>query len=186
LTEVLEIEEIMGKGGLTVQKPSRSEEILEAQQQLQIAEQIKSHFESLAPKRHRKPLRSESSDDYDNVEDDPCDGIPPELKKYQELESRSESLFVRENGERLPEEFVETDYYKDLNAIDKVHHPPGEAFIKLDCNGGSYFRLAFQEETGLMERIPVRSNPATNDWLPAPVDDQEMVMAASLKPVRSG
>ena len=36
-----------------------------------------------------------------------------------------QSLFVRENGENLPEEFVETDYYTDLNAIEKVHHPVG-------------------------------------------------------------
>lgn len=169
-----------------MQKPSRSDEILDAQQQWQIAEQIKSHFEALAPKRPRKPLRSESSDDYPDVQDDPSYDIPPELKKYQELNSRSESLFVGENGEGLPEEFVETDYYKDLNAIDKVHHPPGDAFIKLDCNGGSYFRLAYQEESGLMERIPVRSNPATNDWVPSPVDDQETVLAVSSKPIRSG
>jgi len=177
---------IMGKGGLTIQKPSRSDEILEAQQQLQIAEQIKSHFESLAPKRHRKPLRSESADDYLDVQDDLCDDIPPEFQKYQELKSRYGSLFVSKNGERLPEEFVETDYYNDLNAIDKVHCPPGEAFIKLDCNGGSYFRLAYQEDTGVVERIPVRSNPATNDWFPAPVDDHSTVMSVSSKPVRSG
>lgn len=171
-----------------MQKPSRSEEILDEQQQWQIAEKIKSHFESLAPKRHRKPPRSENPDDHYDVEegeDDPYDEIPPELKKYQELKSLSQSLFVRKNGELLPEEFVETDYYKDLNAIDKVHHPTGDAFIKLDCSG-SYFRLAYQEESGLMERIPVRCNPATNDWVPAPVDDQETVMAASSKPVRSG
>ena len=34
------------------------------------------------------------------------------------------------------------------------------------CNGGSYFRLESQEASGLTERIPVRSNPATNDWIP--------------------
>jgi hypothetical protein len=179
----------MGKGGLTVQKPSRSDEVLEAQQQWQIAAQIKSHFESLAPKRHRKPIRSEGSDDDQDVaeaEDDPCDDIPPELKKYQELKSHSGSLIVCENGESLPEEFVETDYYKDLNAVDKLHHPPGVAFIKLEYDDGSYFRLAYQEETGLMERIPVRCNPATNDWIPAPVDDQETMVAVSSKPIRSG
>ena len=48
-------------------------------------------------------------------------------------------------------------------------------FINLDCNGGSYFRLESQEASGLTERIPVRSNPATNDCIHALGDDQEMV-----------
>lgn len=95
-------------------------------------------------------------------------------------------LFVIKNGDRLSEEFVETHYYNDLNAIDKVHRSTREAFIKLDWNGGSYFHLGYQEETGLMERIPVRSNLATNDWVPTPVDDLEMVLPLSSKPVRSG
>eukprot|EP00253_Pinus_taeda_P027587 PITA_27587 len=172
----------MGKGGLKVQKPSRSDEVLDAQQQWQIAEQIKSHFESVAPKRRRKPNRSEGSDDHEDiegVEDDPCDDIPPEFQKYQQLKSHSGSLIVCEKVESLPEEFVETDYYEDLNAVERLHHP-------LEYDGGSYFRLGYQEETGLMERIPVRSNPATNDWFPAPGDEQEMVMAVSSKPIRSG
>ena len=31
-------------------------------------------------------------------------------------------IFVCENGESLPEEFVETAYYKDLNSMDRLHH----------------------------------------------------------------
>ena len=33
-----------------------------------------------------------------------------------------QSIFVCENGESLPEEFVETAYYKDLNSVDRLHH----------------------------------------------------------------
>ena len=31
-------------------------------------------------------------------------------------------IFVCENGESLPEEFVEIAYYKDLNSVDRLHH----------------------------------------------------------------
>eukprot|EP00253_Pinus_taeda_P028171 PITA_28171 len=177
----------MGKGGLAAQKPSRSDEVLEAQQQWQISEQIKSHFQALAPIRHRKPLRSDNSDDNQEVEDDQFDGIPAEFKKYQQLKSLSTLPFVCEDGEGLQPEFVETDYYKDFNSINGLHHTTGNGFIKLDCNEGSYFRLGYKEEgNGSMERIPVRCNPATNDWLPAAIDDQKTVMPFMSKPVRSG
>jgi len=118
-----------------VQKPSRSDEVLEAQQQWQMTEQTKSHFEALAPIRHRKPLRSDNSDDVEEVEDEQCDDIPPEFKKYQELESLSQPSFASEDGESS-KEFVETDYYKDFNGINELHHTTGDGFIKLDCNGG--------------------------------------------------
>lgn len=176
----------MGRGGLAVQKPSRSDEVLEAQQQWQMTEQTKSHFEALAPIRHRKPLRSDNSDDVEEVEDEQCDDIPPEFKKYQELESLSRPSFASEDGE-CSKEFVETDYYKDFDGINGLHHTTGDGFIKLDCNGGSYFRLGYQEEeNGPMERIPVHCNPATNDWVPAAIDDQKTVTSFLSKPVRSG
>eukprot|EP01018_Ginkgo_biloba_P015497 Gb_36212 [translate_table: standard] len=169
----------MGKG-LVVLKPSRSDEVMDADYQLKIAEQVKSKFEELAPKRPRKPDRSEFSDKPD-FSDPFYEGEIPELKKFEQLECQSEPLFYNSaNGNFEPDEFVETEYYKDLNAVDKQHHTPGNGFIKLESNGGSYFRLAF-EENG-MERIPIRSNPATNDWIPS---HQAMVIPVSPKPTRS-
>jgi hypothetical protein len=37
-----------------------------------------------------------------------------------------------------------------------------------------------------MEQIPLSRNPATIDWLPAPIYDQETVMDFLLNPIRSG
>ena len=46
-----------------------------------------------------------------------------------------------------------------------THVQHGEAFIKLDCNGGSYFPLSYQEQSGLIECIPVCNKLDTNEWL---------------------
>ncbi|KAH9310702.1 hypothetical protein KI387_025737, partial [Taxus chinensis] len=171
----------MGKGGIAVQKPSRSDELLDAQHQIKIAAQVKSQFEALAPKRHRKPDRSEVSEETGDHVEDSCDReeIIPELKKFEELRSRP--VFISGKGEILPEEFVETDYYQNLIAEGKIHYTTGNGYIKLDYDGGSYYRLAYQDN-GDLQRIHVRSNPAMNDWIPA---SDDKVIPVSFKPVRS-
>eukprot|EP00252_Welwitschia_mirabilis_P022378 TRINITY_DN6036_c0_g1_i3.p1 TRINITY_DN6036_c0_g1~~TRINITY_DN6036_c0_g1_i3.p1 ORF type:complete len:109 (+),score=7.68 TRINITY_DN6036_c0_g1_i3:224-550(+) len=92
----------MGKGGQNFQsqkiatKPSRSDEILDAEQQLLISSQIRSHFEALAPRRPRKPNRSET-DEGDHVAEADSDAHPldmdiPELKKLQQLNSQQDQV----------------------------------------------------------------------------------------------
>lgn len=47
------------QGHSVVTKPSRSDEVLDADEQIKIANEVRAHFDSLAPKRHTKPNRSE-------------------------------------------------------------------------------------------------------------------------------
>ena len=168
-------------------KPSRSDEILEADEQSVISFRIKSHFEALAPRRHRKPNRSEV-EDYDQLQapDDEQDMEIPELQKLQELESRQDHLDFVGDGEHVTEEFVETDYYKDLNSVEKVHHTIGSGFIEMDMEEtGSYFRIG-SDGQGSFDRIRVPCNPACNDWIPAADDDVGYGASTSNKPERSG
>ncbi|KAL6013253.1 hypothetical protein ACLOJK_003745 [Asimina triloba] len=84
-------------GDWVVRKPSRSDEVLEAEQQVQVANQIRAYFESTAPKRPKKPSRSEGlqrpSDDAAAADgdDDPIAApeIIPEYNRFRELQSQS-------------------------------------------------------------------------------------------------
>ncbi|KAF5463725.1 hypothetical protein F2P56_013867 [Juglans regia] len=78
-------------GQLTVTKPSRSDELLDTDQQLKITDEIRAHFESLVPKRPLKPNRSESdSSTPTRVDSTPIDENIPELDKFRALQSRSQ------------------------------------------------------------------------------------------------
>lgn len=78
----------------TATKPSRSDEVLDADEQLRIANQIRAQFDSLAPKRPIKPNRSEpdasapNSNPLDSAAFAAQDEIP-ELDKFQYLQSQS-------------------------------------------------------------------------------------------------
>jgi hypothetical protein len=77
-------------GQWTVTKPSRSDEVLDADQQLKIANEIRAQFESMAPKRPVKPNRSESDSSTPTpVESIPLDQNIPELDKFRALQSKS-------------------------------------------------------------------------------------------------
>lgn len=77
-------------GQYTVTKPSRSDEVLDVDQQLRIANEIKAQFESIAPKRPVKPNRSEpDSSTPTPVECTAVDQNIPELNKFQALQSQS-------------------------------------------------------------------------------------------------
>ena len=77
-------------GQYTVTKPSRSDEVLDVDQQLRIASEIKAQFESIAPKRPVKPNRSEpDSSTPTPVESTAVDQNIPELNKFQALQSQS-------------------------------------------------------------------------------------------------
>ena len=77
-------------------KPSRSDEVLDANQQLQITNQIRAQFDSMVPKRPSKPSRSESdttttpTSSLSNIEQDNI----PELDKLRSLRSQSPVCYL--------------------------------------------------------------------------------------------
>lgn len=78
-------------GHQKVAKPSRSDEVLDADQQLKISNQIRAQFDSLAPKRPTKPSRSEPDSTTDNPSA-PVSTIHqniPEFDKLRSLQSQS-------------------------------------------------------------------------------------------------
>ncbi|EEF37433.1 uncharacterized protein LOC8285602 [Ricinus communis] len=169
-------------GQWTVTKPSRSDEVLDANQQLEVANQIRAQFDSIAPKRPVKPSRSES-----DAAAAPCvaeQNSIPELDKLQSLQSQPTILISAEGANIEQDEFVETQYYKELDSIDKQHHTTGSGFIKVtkeeNING---YNIQFPRGHGAGTLVSgCRSNPATNDWIPNSEDDQAFV---SSKPNRS-
>ena len=148
-------------GEWVASKPSRSDEVLDPEQQAKLAEEIRTHFDSMAPKRPQKPNRSEGPfmDGYDLNPSSSVDNIP-EQDKLLALRSQSQvsiyqpclvfllihrffcSFFqhffliggglclfqpisFQESDSSPQEEFVETQYYTELNSIDKQHHTVG-------------------------------------------------------------
>ncbi|XP_057500231.1 uncharacterized protein LOC130784387 isoform X2 [Actinidia eriantha] len=109
-------------------KPSRSDEVLD--------DGVRAQFDSMAPKRPTKPNRSESDSTPTPLSEE---NTPiPEFQKFQSLQSQSQALFSEAKIEQL-EEFVETQYYKQLDSVDKQHHTTGSGFIELsssECGGG--------------------------------------------------
>lgn len=75
-------------GKLTATKPSRSDEILDGDEQVRITNQIRSQFDDLAPKRPIKPNRSEP-DAVNPVDSTNSVQNIPELDKFEALRSRS-------------------------------------------------------------------------------------------------
>lgn len=104
-------------------KPSRSDEVLSPDEQLKIAEQVRAQFDSAAPKRPIKPSRSDPDSNpvpYSFVDQQPT---IPELDKFRSLESQSPAVILSAQGDpTVEDEFVDTNYYKELNSIDKQHH----------------------------------------------------------------
>ncbi|CAI9097562.1 OLC1v1034026C4 [Oldenlandia corymbosa var. corymbosa] len=193
-----------------IMRPNRSDVHLSREEEAKMEEATRQHFDSLAPKRHTKPQRSEYSKTYtDAVSLSGGDVIPPEFVEFQRLENdHSEVLLpfdcivvcadgsflilryffflvlmqklVYKNGNHEAEEFVETEYYKDLNGVDKQHHTTGTGFISMDNMKGKSFSL--DPDSDIDHHDSCKGNPATNDWIPAPVDEVEFV---SGKPKRS-
>uniref|UniRef100_A0A0R0FER8 Uncharacterized protein n=1 Tax=Glycine max TaxID=3847 RepID=A0A0R0FER8_SOYBN len=68
------------------------------------------------------------------------------------------------------DEFVETQYYKELASIDKQHHTTVSGFIKAAREGGEgeYEIQLPNNHVNAAETQPrsYKSNPATNDWVP--------------------
>ncbi|KAL2348352.1 hypothetical protein Fmac_002352 [Flemingia macrophylla] len=150
-------------------KPSRSDEVLDVEEQLRIANEVRAQFDALQPKRPTKPNRSEP----DAVAEHPAVSVNdiPELHKFQSLQSTSHPIISSAEMVDPPDEFVETHYYKQLISIDKQHHTTGSGFIKAIGEGGEggydiqlpHNHINAAAETNLRG---YRSNPATNDWVP--------------------
>ncbi|XP_021715454.1 uncharacterized protein LOC110683401 [Chenopodium quinoa] len=158
--------------------PNRSDTHLSKEEQAKIEEETKEYFDGLAPKRHTKPQRSEYSTKYVDVNNNDSSAIP-EYVKFQCLENDQEKKEY-ENESQASEEFVETEYYKDLNCVDKQHHTTGKGFIKMENDNEKSYYIA--PDLDLAHHASSQGNPATNDWIPS-ADDQ--VTLASDKPKRS-
>ncbi|KAM3286163.1 hypothetical protein P3S67_024962 [Capsicum chacoense] len=167
---------------VTVRKPSRSDEVIDEDEQLRIANQVKGLFDAQAPKRLPKPNRSEPdplTPTSTLVQDFPI----PQLDNLRSLQSQGGCIFSGSNCSEQ-EEFVETQYYNELVSIDKQHHTTGSGFIKLvnQTNGNIYnLQLNGVHENGRAKEL--KTNPATNDWIPCSEDYQ--VGFTSSKPSRS-
>ncbi|KAL8245849.1 hypothetical protein R6Q59_007065 [Mikania micrantha] len=178
---------MVGQPTATV-KPSRSDEIIDPDQQLKLSQQVRSHFDSLLPKRPQKPNRSDP--DYVSPESlyDQSGAAIPELIKFQSLISQSQGI-VSDDNPPMEEEFVETGYYKELVSIDKEHHTTGNGFIKVATekhgDDGLYdLRLQIGSYGGYRDQV-FKSNPATNDWIPSSGDYFDQDEYVSWKPNRS-
>ncbi|XP_038893549.1 uncharacterized protein LOC120082446 isoform X1 [Benincasa hispida] len=151
-------------------RPGRSDARLSMEEEREMEAKTREYFNSVAPKRHTKPQRSEFSAHYVDKVNGKNDYIP-ELAEFQRLESDPhERLTYDARNGKISEEFVETKYYDDLNCADKQHHTTGTGFIKMengDCKG---FRLSADSATAGCCHGSCRGNPANNDWIPATND----------------
>ncbi|MQM00208.1 hypothetical protein Taro_032946 [Colocasia esculenta] len=83
-------------------------------------------------------------------------------------------------GSEPADEYVETEYYKDLNCVDKLHHTTGTGFIRVEKSNDSSLTLTSTDNTSTFQ-VTCRGNPATNEWIPSP----DVVIPTSHKPNRS-
>ncbi|KAJ4725659.1 Maternal effect embryo arrest 59 [Melia azedarach] len=161
----------------SVERPSRSDIHLSREEEAKIEGETRDYFDQLAPKRHTKPQRSEYSsryvDAYDHFDSN------AEYAEFQRLQEEDHQSLIY-NGSEVTEEFRETEYYKDLNCVDKQHHMTGTGFIKMEAANAKCFSLA--PDTTNTCHSSCKGNPATNDWIPS-ADDTETF--SSDKPNRS-
>ncbi|XVE82861.1 hypothetical protein DITRI_Ditri16bG0039600 [Diplodiscus trichospermus] len=166
-------------GQWTVTKPSRSDEVLDADRQQQITNQVRAQFDSLAPKRPTKPNRSEPDSGSTTSNLPPAvDQNLPEIDKLRSLQARSH-VKISVGGDTVlqQDEFAETQYYREMDSIDKEHHTTGSGFIRVVREGGEGngydIQLENGEGAGMAVNRPIfKSNPATNDWIPNVDEDQ--------------
>ncbi|XP_043708501.1 uncharacterized protein LOC122657772 [Telopea speciosissima] len=179
-----------GEREWVMMKPSRSDDVLEAEEQLRIASKIRDHFDSMAPKRPIKPNRSEPDSSSSSSTVSSLDGENvPEYHKFLSLKSQQSNPIFSGGSSLVQEEFVETPYYKELKSIDKQHHTTGSGFIRVEESFGDGYGLELDmgghEHVRRAGKTTVfRSNPATNDWIPSTEVEGEANFVSS-KPSRS-
>ncbi|XP_022731589.1 uncharacterized protein LOC111286068 [Durio zibethinus] len=149
-------------------RPNRSDVHLSVEEEAKLEERTREYFDEKAPKRHTKPQRSEYYSKYDDAlaDGNNNDSTIPEYVEFQRLENDPEKIVY--NGNEMREEYVETEYYKDLNCVDKQHHTTGTGFIKVENANGRSFSLEPDSDTSC--HASCKGNPATNDWIPAASD----------------
>ncbi|WCJ20364.1 maternal effect embryo arrest 59 [Euphorbia peplus] len=176
------------EGGNNERRASRSDVHLGKEEEAKIEGETRDYFDGIAPKRHSKPQRSEHSTKYqDALSNSQSSDQIPEFLAFQELQSRQKMVNeegIKEGVDGSEEEFVETEYYKDLNCVDKQHHTTGTGFIKMEGSAnGKGFSLRPDADSGVHSSS--RGNPATNDWIPVDRDYDELDISASTNPKRS-
>ncbi|XWS53045.1 hypothetical protein CRYUN_Cryun11dG0124300 [Craigia yunnanensis] len=161
-------------------RPNRSDVHLSVEEEAKLEEKTREYFDEKTPKRHTKPQRSEYSSKYVDVlaDGNNNDSNIPEYVEFQRLENDPRKIVY--NGSEVRGEFVETEYYEDLNCVNKQHHTTGTGFIKVENANGRSFSLEPDLDTDCHGSC--KGNPATNDWIPAASD---AVYFASDKPNRS-
>ncbi|KAH6765683.1 hypothetical protein C2S52_016666 [Perilla frutescens var. hirtella] len=159
-------------------RPNRSDVHLSGEEAAKAEAAARNYFDEAAPKRHTKPQRSDYSTDYADALSSSKDQVIAEYSQFQQLEKDTQKLVY--SGSKASEEFTETEYYKDLNCIDKQHHTTGTGFIKMDNTNEKGFSLTPESTTECHESC--RGNPATNDWIPAPSGQVDFITE---KPNRS-
>ncbi|KAJ7964107.1 Maternal effect embryo arrest 59 [Quillaja saponaria] len=165
-------------------RPNRSDTHLSVEEEAKLEEKTRDYFDELAPKRHTKPQRSEYSskyiDDISNTNLNSKEDSIPEMVEFQRLQNEPPLQKLADNGTQETEEFVETEYYKDLNCVGKQHHTTGTGFIKVENKSESNFHI--EPDTDNSCHHSCICNPATNDWIPAATSVENSV---SEKPNRS-
>ncbi|XP_015873895.3 uncharacterized protein LOC107410922 isoform X1 [Ziziphus jujuba] len=169
--------ECKGCGG----RPNRSDIHLSRGEEAEIEATTRNHFDGITPKRHTKPQRSEYSSKYVDSLSNGAQQCIPEFLEFQRLENHPDQQKLNWDTRDLREEFVETEYYKDLNCADKIHHTTGTGFINIDRTSDKRYNLAPDTVTACHDSC--KGNPATNEWIPEPAIDT--IPLASGKPHRS-
>ncbi|KAA0032503.1 Maternal effect embryo arrest 59, putative isoform 1 [Cucumis melo var. makuwa] len=176
----------------TATKPSRSDIVLDNEEQMRITDQIRAQFDSIAPKRPMKPSRSESDSLTENPSGFTSEKAIPELDKFRNLQSQSHALRLGDGDCLVQEDYLETEYYKELDSIEKRHHKTGSGFIQVGNEGGENGVHNQNKPHEFINDVAngrvhhhggYKGNPATNDWLPK-FDDRDLIFR-SQKPNRS-
>ncbi|EPS71570.1 hypothetical protein M569_03189, partial [Genlisea aurea] len=161
-------------------RPNRSDDHVSTEAAAELEAAARQYFDEAAPKRHTKPQRSEYSSSYADALADGDDGAIPEYAQFQQLEKDDTQTLIFK-GSSAAEEFSETEYYADLNGVNREHHTTGTGFISTENKNGEGFSL--DSDTSSECHAASSGNPATNDWIPAATT--KVVDLVTGKPSRS-
>ncbi|KAL9675677.1 hypothetical protein QQ045_003882 [Rhodiola kirilowii] len=162
-------------------RPNRSDVHVSKEEEAKFEEATRDYFDGIAPKRHSKPQRSEPGST--KYHDDTNDANSfTELAEFQRLQGNSEKLVYTAGKNNSEDEFTETEYYNDLNCVDKHHHTTGTGFISIADASTKSHGFALVPNSDTSHHPSSKGNPATNDWIPSPI---EQVSSESGKPSRS-
>uniref|UniRef100_A0A804Q1Y2 Uncharacterized protein n=1 Tax=Zea mays TaxID=4577 RepID=A0A804Q1Y2_MAIZE len=117
---------------MAMKRPARSDPHLPPEEAARVEAEVRSYFDSVAPRRPAKPPRSDPSVDTfaEPAAVDAGDHDLPELRKLRDLEAKPQKLVLDGGGGDVDggEDYVETRYYDGLIGIDKQHHT-----VRFEC-----------------------------------------------------